>query len=782
MSRHRRARAVYRQDVRPSIPTRREQHEAPTGVRGRASTSPSAGSNAEPRSTGETVTAVRRSSPRPSVERADRLGHHIARLPRPDDASVQRYALAREPSSKQLYSVSDGKDLVTGMSTPNHELYVGNPTKIGQMNNVAASSPLEFFSEGRKSLFSRNYFKVGLRFQTAHLRGRETQDTQALYENAVAPQARRFREGLLGGRLVEIEAAQKRSQGDLDPKKVNRALKQVTASLELFKKVVLSTLASMPEAPTSAIKSAQFIVQAAEAGIFSKAASKDPFGLMVQQVSEFVRGQTKVLQQFPIVRDTVNELCNGLEALWSVLPAKSTVDLMSFHGANFQFDQMEMLEKDSNLLLYRACDVMASTMLGNKVTARNQQNLMAYASQHNSRAIFHYATKLATDGDDWVSIESFAASDRDREIIGVRDEDSYKNIDNTWQYIMYGSLAGPEKDLSDQDRSFAFYTQLRYFLKGAEKPGGFNTNPREKLIPKPLASTHFERLFTGSSKMFTSLANRLNLGPARDAATLFDHLKTVGLLGGDGRVADPEGLTEERVIKALDVQYTAKASAIFRVLKASIPPPHIQVMLNSDQANQLAWRSLLGDTPMNLVESEMEMSNAIMELGEDPAALSRRLWNATFDMAEKAPKQRRQQGPLLLTGPRHSPGKSSETGTTTSSETSRPERRKQPTSSQPTSSQPTSSQPTSSSVSAPQPVDITQAQSRQTLIQLGTAELNRLRALWRSATGSTGNPIHYLDRLAAIESITQAPPYISLGHLKRDVALWLQQARGNWNL
>ncbi|MCG8458580.1 MAG: hypothetical protein MI919_20060, partial [Holophagales bacterium] len=439
-------------------------------------------------------------------ERAQRLGHHITRLPRPDSPPIQRYSLEREPTSKKLYSVSDGKALVTGMETPNHELYVDNPTKIGHMNNAAADSPLEFFSEGQQTLFQRAYRKVGLRFQTARYRGpQQRQDTQELYEKAIVPRAKEFRENLLGKKLSEIEVVRAKSSNELDPESLGPALQLATKKLELFKKVVLSELASDPEAAPKALPDAQTIVKTAESGIYSREARQVSFSDVIQELSHLFDEDvvTHDLPRTAAIRDTMAELWQALDDLWKALPANTPVDLMSFHSANFQAEQIEMLESDNKVLLYRACDVMASTLLGNQVRQTNRDRIEAYFTQHDRRAVFHYSTQLASDGADWVSLESFAASDRDRQVTGfdesIGDQDSYKNIDNTWQYIMYGSIAGPETSLSDQDRSFVLYTRLRYLLKGVDKAGGYNPDPRAKLERRALDSSIFERVFPKES-------------------------------------------------------------------------------------------------------------------------------------------------------------------------------------------------------------------------------------------------------------------------------------------
>jgi hypothetical protein len=154
--------------------------------------------------------------------------------------------------------------------------------------------------------------------------------------------------------------------------------------------------------------------------------------------------------------------------------------MMPFHQYNFNLEIIQNLFSPDNLVLFRACDVQASTLLGNKLTPQNAHQLKNYNAGQESA--FHYATKILASGSDWVTLEHFAASVREREISGI-GRSKFKNLDHTWQFIMQGQGSDTAMDaVSREDKYFEIYTKIRYYLKGItqHETGAFDTARRDR--------------------------------------------------------------------------------------------------------------------------------------------------------------------------------------------------------------------------------------------------------------------------------------------------------------
>jgi hypothetical protein len=683
---------------------------------------------------------------------------------------TQLYRIEREPDTQQVYSVSDDNSMVTGMATPNHEFYVNNATRIGAMNNAIAASPLMFYAAGTASLFGRDYFRVGLSFDTARVRGDHRDDLQAQYRNQVLPEIRSFREGRHAGKTAEIDAATVVSEGRIKPALINPALSTSVRKLELFKKLILSqlALASYRDDETAAIADAGRIVSTLESALYSADITRGAIAARLEELAPYFREEDNPARfpLAPILSTTLLELRAAFVTLAAALPEDLPVDLMSFHNASFQARQVEAVDGPDNVLLYRACDVTTSTLLGNKITEENAQRLKTYVA--GSGGAFHYATKILQSGGDWVTLEGFAASDRERGIIGIEDDDSAKNIDDTWQYIMYGALAGGGSPLSDEDRYFALYTKLRYYLKGITAPGVFGPTQRAKLIPEPIDIARLKALFpapvaTGIGGFFSRLIADT---PQEKAQALFAQLQATGLLDRNGSVADRETLTLQQLRKLLPNLPEDTALRVFRILRESLKSPHIQIGLSSDLANAIAWRAYLGandDAQQALLEQQ---SDAIMEQGIDPRAQSGAMWSdlaQTVGSLPPRPVPTVALAPMLATEPvtplvEPEPpvlGGQAETSLAVSTpvkDEGKPKGKK--------------------------------ASTRDELITMGLNELNRLRDLWRSRQPqpALGSPPGYADWSGAIRSIQLAPEDMPIGAIHEDMMQWLINAEERWGV
>jgi len=181
-----------------------------------------------------------------------------------------------------------------------------------------------------------------------------------------------------------------------------------------------------------------------------------------------------------LIDETSQDVLGSLEELRDAFPSDAVLDMVTLRGTLFQRSQLASLASEDAVLLYRACDVMASTLMGNRVDPESMHRLKAYTS--GSSGVGHYATRIVASGGDWVSMEGFAASAVDREVSGLGDL-TFPNLDNTWQFIMQGStrpVPEDDRDLSDEDRYFELYTRLRYLLKGIYNEGLGQFNPSRR--------------------------------------------------------------------------------------------------------------------------------------------------------------------------------------------------------------------------------------------------------------------------------------------------------------
>ncbi|MEM4989792.1 DUF4157 domain-containing protein [Collimonas sp. H4R21] len=680
---------------------------------------------------------------------------------------TQLYRIEREPVTQQVYSVSNDNSMVTGMTTPNHEFYVERAPQIGAMNNAVTASPLQFYSAGTASLFGRDYYRVGLSFDTGRVRGGAPDDRraprqdnlQAQYRDQVLPEIRAFRERRRAGKVAEINAAAAVSDGQVNPAFINPALAASVRRLELFKKLILSqlTLDSYRDDETGAIADAGRIVATLESVLYSTDITRGAVTARLEQLAPYFREEENPARfaRTPILRATLLELRAAVVALAAALPVDLPVDLMSFHNASFQARQIEAVDGPDNVLLYRACDVTASTLLGNKITEQNAQRLKTYVA--GSGGAFHYATKILQVGGDWVTLEGFAASDRERGIIGIEDDDSAKNIDDTWQYIMYGALAGDGGPLlSDEDRYFALYTKLRYYLKGITAPGVFGPEQRDKLIPKPVGAWRLQPLFPVSvAKGIGGYLSRLATdAPQKKAEALLKQLQEVGLLDKQGCVANRETLTLQLVRKLLPNLPEGTTAKVFRILRDSLQSQHIQIGLTSDLANAIAWRAYLGAGGDERAALLTQQADAIMEQRIDPRAQSGATWDDLAQTVAGLPPRPVVEPEPPVLGPQP----------------------KTPLTSEP--------------LKASKPVKDENARkgkqppARHELVGSGLRELDRLRDLWRSRQPqpALGSPPNYLDWRAAIQSIPLAPEDMPIGAIQEDLMQWLSHAREKWGV
>jgi hypothetical protein len=414
---------------------------------------------------------------------------------------VQRFQVREAPEDEKIYSQSDNGNMVTGMETPNHDFYVRHSDAFPVMNDCIKDSPLELFPRNKRKLFGKNMHSVGARYKTHRLvdEGRkekikqgtvkkdffESKDEvnlQILYEQEVLPYIKEFRETIADRAKLDLD-----SMG-LAPnvvKSIRMSLYDLVGNINLFKNVLTAELANSGEFDEDAEGMAAaglLLVENVEDVLYNPDLTKQDLqeakqSLLSTWFDEDNRDSPNLISKI------LYRILDGLSDLIRQFPDDQPIDMMPFHRYNFNTELIQKLYSPDNLVLYRACDVHASTLLGNKITPENQHQLKGYSAGQNGNGELHYATKILVSGNDWVTFEHFAASVREHEVSGVGNQGKgIKNLDHTWQFLMQGVQPSTQQDFSDQDKYFEIYTKIRYYLKGLvrHQTGSFNDSIRDR--------------------------------------------------------------------------------------------------------------------------------------------------------------------------------------------------------------------------------------------------------------------------------------------------------------
>lgn len=421
------------------------------------------------------------------------------------NAPVQRYEIKRSMENGKAYTASSDGKMVTGMGTPNHELYLLNKPDFTQINNVIAHSPLEAYIKAEVTLFEKKYYSVGLRFKTNRNKEQAKEavssswfpskvNLNAKYAENIVPKAKAFRQGLLSEKKAKVEESLP------EYKALAAEVKKLTESFHLFKKIVNATLAAAG-AWNDTVK--------------GKAVLAHGFIAIVEKVlhaTELNKGQAEAVKEElagldilglddNLIFTTATQVGGHLTAMVDAFPPETTVNMLDIQSLHFQESNIASLDSEDAVLLYRACDVTSATLLGNIISDDNKQYSKVYNAE--TQKAFHYATKVLSSGTDWISLEGFAASDIERAIAGTdKDDTTFRNVDNTWQFIMQGSAEGTDVALSKDDNFFALYTKIRYLLKGIDgdkegvSKGVFDKQVRDRL-GKPAHERNIAKGLTG---------------------------------------------------------------------------------------------------------------------------------------------------------------------------------------------------------------------------------------------------------------------------------------------
>lgn len=410
-------------------------------------------------------------------------------------APIQLFSVEEAPENQKIYSRSE--NMITGMESPNHEFYVRGEDAFPIMNGYIKQSPLELYQSNTIMLFNTKMYEVGLRYSTQRrpdearkeqisrkevkskfFESDKKENLQKMYEEKILPQIKEYRD------MIFTSARQGIDLQGLNPstiKPITNYLFDLTSSLNLFKKVINTELANKGDfnEDTEALSQVSLsLIQSVEEPLYQN-------NLIKQQLIQSKQSLLEVWfdemdrEEVNVVGKILFRILDSLSDLIGIFPDEG-VNMIPFHKYNFNREMLQKLYSRDNIALYRACDVQASTLLGNKITPENTEQLKNYNA--GAEQAFHYATKIWKSGNDWVSLEHFAASERERIISGTENA-KFKNLDHTWQFIMQGSIDSQDEGLSDEDKYFEVYTKIRYYLKGLteHERGSFDTSIRERM-------------------------------------------------------------------------------------------------------------------------------------------------------------------------------------------------------------------------------------------------------------------------------------------------------------
>ena len=552
------------------------------------------------------------------------------------EKTIQAYSIKRETKLGTLYSVSDDNEMITGMQTPNHELYVAKNSMLDQIKAATKASMLDFSFAATQPLFGKNYRKIRAHFKTLNFtmppevknpnfiekmqgKGNPTSHTVNLNQQ--------YREKVLPGMKQQAKDKHKEAMDKIaqSPWKnefgnIKAVLQNLVTHLELFKKLVIANqITENYHDVVNDMDYPQQLIASIEDLAYSEAVTKTDFD-KIRHTVNFNAGMMKYsFGKDENVMDATGEIVKLTNTLGEIMPDKIPVDMLLVHSVNYQ-EAMWKSMQEGTPMFYRACDVMASTIMANKVSQENKDQLKIYGAGGNSAA-FHYAAKILKSGKDWVSLESFAASDRERKILGLNAQNAGKNLDNSWQYMMYGSLKNGSQvghDESEEDNAFELYTKLRYYLKGIKNPGKFRTDQRDRLhspIPK--------NAFAAIGGMGNEKSNEV--WEALERSKVFDE---------NGKVKNPQYLEEGYIALRLPIDVKNKAEAITaRMIDIyKIPDSeqrHIQGTDNNEMRNIAGWLEHAGMSAQDASDFAFKYFNELTVSLDNPSQVHN---NALKDM------------------------------------------------------------------------------------------------------------------------------------------------------
>ncbi|BDD06453.1 eCIS core domain-containing protein [Aureibacter tunicatorum] len=386
------------------------------------------------------------------------------------DKVVQRYAIAQDQLSNEIYNKSLNGDFVVGLGYPNHELYINDTSVLANLNTRIEYGLLEFYSPSQKNFnFGEDdvtYYKVMPRHKSD---GDYEVDQQHLNEG-------------IKKSLVENQAYwEGKSQNNFDPKEFEKNFDYETKKNEFTTNSESSTNVYDFSMATEFIRKSFSQLGYTDSDNDGLMEHKDRFVSTYTIINKYLKGvktdKAAVIQAIKEFQEALpNEPENlllqkiktktvDLRSKANDIPDTSTANLLRKGHLNHQFNALE----NDKFLLPRGCDLVAGTTMG---VESNESSQGSFAMKFNMRGNikgeendhFHFSTKLLADSTDFVTIEGFAKR-------------GYNIFDDTWEFFLHGNK-------NTEKESFNAYTMSRYDFFDFKAPfmEEYNKDPKGLIL------------------------------------------------------------------------------------------------------------------------------------------------------------------------------------------------------------------------------------------------------------------------------------------------------------
>lgn len=278
----------------------------------------------------------------------------------PASEVVQAMFVRQEPCYNRLFAVSDDQRMVTGMDTPNHELYVDSPDLIETMNQFAARSKLFFRPAGGTTLFKKPYiqvqagFKNGQKVETPGFFGSKTKhvNLDVIYRKKVAPAIQAYRKMKKAAVLREIDSCLNRR----DYLFLKKSVGDLTSALELFKKLVIyDQTTESYHAIVSPIDDYLAFIALVEVLVYNKTATSENMQAQLVKIADKSYSVQAHSRSNPFLQKQLIAVLHLANEVAHAIPSGKTIDLILLHRDNTEDAMMRSIEQ-GDPMFYRACD------------------------------------------------------------------------------------------------------------------------------------------------------------------------------------------------------------------------------------------------------------------------------------------------------------------------------------------------------------------------------------------------------------------------------------------
>lgn len=357
--------------------------------------------------------------------------------------TVQRYAAKKDNLSEEVFNTSINEHFVVGTGYPNHELYVQNANVLEALNENISDGLLEFtvvdtqnFNFGGEE--DKVYHKLLPRHKSEGINAINSDElNQGIKTELVKNHAKAnddFQEGNFQDSLEEFTANYTSNT------EVSRNVYEFSMNAEYIRKNLSQLGYTNNSDETTGFKELYALVYNNINNYLNgeEGASKT---LISKSLTVFIQSLPEASENVLLesIRQKALEMTRIIERIPDVVSAN---DVKKGH-LNHQLEAIDRGE----LLLPRGCDLVAATTMGK---GNDENALDAFAMTFNMKdetvgetvEHHHFATKLLSDGTDFITIEGFAKG-------------GYNIFDDTWEIFLHGN----EEEETD---AFHNYTESRY--------------------------------------------------------------------------------------------------------------------------------------------------------------------------------------------------------------------------------------------------------------------------------------------------------------------------------